>query len=50
LCDAPGFATQQFEHPSIGRSLLILLLTLVLFAAIAVFVVLDHRRRAKDEF
>jgi hypothetical protein len=26
------------------------LLTLVLFAAIAVFVVLDHRRRAKDEF
>jgi hypothetical protein len=32
------------------RTLLILLLTLVLFAAIAVFVVLDHRRRAKDEF
>ncbi|HEY8008270.1 MAG TPA: hypothetical protein VIE66_16075 [Methylocella sp.] len=32
------------------RTLLILLLTFVLFAAIAVFVVLDHRRRTKDPF
>ena len=32
------------------RTLLILLLTLLLFAAIAVFFVLDYRRRTKDSF